>query len=99
MRSASGRLMPATLAMSSIAAVDQHEIGHLTGFGGDARVAPLEHLAHRAVVVSGCDTADVEAPVLGLLHLLAIVDHAARHRRLAHGVADIEALDALRAFG
>src|ERR1051325_1790665 len=83
----------------TLAAVDEDEIGHLAGFGGDALVAALEHLAHRAVVVPGRDAANVEAPVLRLLHLLAVVDHARSHRRLTHRVADVEALDAARALG
>src|SRR4051812_38907564 len=40
-------------------AVDQHEIGNLAAFGGDARVAALEYLAHRRVVVAGRDVTDV----------------------------------------
>src|SRR5258708_3178870 len=82
-----------------LSAVDQHQVGNDPSAGGHALIAPPERLAHRAVVVARRDVADVEAPVLGFLHLLVVVDHAGGHGRLAHGVADIEALDALRPLG
>ena len=63
---------------------------------GELAVAPLERVAHGGVVVARLDALHVVAPVLGVLHRALVVDHARGDGRLAHGVADVEALDALR---
>src|SRR3954469_13033626 len=82
----------------TLAAIDQHEIGHLARLGRHALIATLEHLAHGAVIVTGRDAADIEAPVLRFLHLLAVIDDARGDGGFAHGMADVEALDAPGAF-
>ena len=72
--------------------------GFVGGVGGRLRehllVAAREDLAHRGVVVAGRDAGDVVAAVFARLHLVMVIDHARRLRRLAHRVADVEALDA-----
>src|SRR5437588_9909231 len=83
----------------AFAAVDQYEVWNLAGLPRDALIAAREHLAHRAVIVARRDAADVEPPVLRLLHLLPVVDDARGHCRLAHRMADVEAFDAPRALG
>src|SRR3954463_9263537 len=83
----------------AFSAVDQDEIGDFAALLAHALVAPLEDLTHRGVVVARRDAADVEAAVVGLLHLLPVVYDARGHGRLAHGMADVEALDALRTLG
>src|SRR4051812_15251792 len=83
----------------TLATIDQHEIRHPARLGCHALIAALEHLAHGAVIVTRRDAADIEAPVLGFLHLLSVIDDARGDGRLAHGVADVEALDAPGAFG
>src|SRR5205085_690671 len=83
----------------AFAAVDQYQVWNLAGLPRDALVAAREHLAHRAVIVARRDAADVEPPILRLLHLLPVVDDARGDRRLAHRMADVEAFDAPRALG
>ena len=72
-------------------------VGLVGGVGGRLRehllVAARQDLAHRGVVVAGRDAGDVVAAVFARLHLVMVIDHARRLRRLAHRVADVEALD------
>src|SRR5512135_3063622 len=82
-----------------LAAVDQHEIRYLAAVSRHALVAPREHLAHRCVIVTRCDAADVVAPVLPALHYVVVVHHAGRHGSLPHGMAHVEAFYALYRFG
>src|SRR6185295_10532228 len=78
-------------------AVDEDEVGKpclpLRRCLDELGVAARQHLAHRRVVVARSDARDVEAAVLRALHLVALEDDARRLRRLARGVADVEALD------
>src|SRR5437879_8974009 len=83
----------------SLAAVDEDQVG------GDAlparypAVAPRKRLREGAVVVARLHAFDVVATVFAPAHVHAIVHHAGRHRGLAHGVADVEAFDALHGVG
>ena len=65
----------------------------------DPPVATRERLVQGRVVVSGRKTLDVVAAVFASAHVHLIVHHAGRDRGFAHGVADVEALDASGAFG
>src|SRR5205823_1963261 len=65
----------------AFAAVDQYQVWNLAGLPRDALIAAREHLAHCAVIVARRDAADVEPPVLRLLHLLPVVDHARGDRQ------------------
>ena len=80
-------------------AVDEQHVGHRHLALLYARVAAREHLRHRAVVVSGLDALDVEAPVVRLQRAFGAEHHARRDRRLAARVADVEALEAARRLG
>ena len=79
------------------AAVDQQQVRRRHLAVADARVAPLERLAQRAVVVPGRDAGDVEAAVLLLQRPFGAEHHARGHRALPARVADVEALDAAAA--
>src|SRR6516225_4788737 len=79
------------------AAIDENEIGKprlpLRRGLDELGVATRQHLAHRRIVVARRDAGDVEAAVLRALHLVRLEDDARRLRRLARGVADVEAFD------
>ena len=53
-------------------------------------------LVHRRVVVARFDAGDVVAAVLAAHRAFGVEHHAGGHRRLAHGVADVEAFDPRR---
>ena len=82
------------LADLSQSAVDQQQIRRRNLAVLDARIAPLERLAKRTVVIARCHARDVESPVLFLQRPLGPEDHAGRNGALAARVADVEALDA-----
>jgi hypothetical protein len=67
--------------------------------GGDLLVTSRQRLAHRRIVVAGLDAFDVEAAVIALLHGAIDADHAGRDGAFAHGMADVETLDATRRVG
>src|SRR3546814_16938769 len=67
--------------------------------GAAAPEPALQRLVHRRVVVARLDPGDVVAPVLAAHRAVGVEYHARGHRGLAHGVADVEALDALRQVG
>ena len=79
----------------AFAAVDHEQIRCGILARDNPRRAPRQRLARRRVVVAADRGLDVEAPVFAALHGQAIEDHAARYRGFAHGVADVEAFDAL----
>ena len=60
-------------------------------------IAPLQRLMQRRVVIPGGDAGDVEAPVFLLQRPFGPEDHAGGDRALAGRMADVEALDPLRA--
>src|SRR5262249_687770 len=82
-----------------LAPVDEDRVGRDALPARDASVAARERLVERAVVVARREALDVVAAVFAPAHVHPIVHHARRDRRLAHRVADVEALDALRAVG
>src|SRR3546814_19840481 len=67
--------------------------------GAAAPEPALQRLVHRRVVVARLDPGDVVAPVLAAHRAVGVEYHARGHRGLAHGVADVEALDARRQVG
>src|SRR3569623_1636619 len=80
----------------ALATVDQQDVRQNTLALLDARVTPRQGLAHGGVIVAGRDPGDIETTIVGLDHAFGVEHHAGGHRRLAHAVADIEALDAFR---
>ena len=77
-------------------AVDQKQIGHGRFAAQDACEATLDRLAKSAVIVAGCELAQVEAAVVALDRPLDAEYDAGRHGELAHRVADVEAFDPCR---
>ena len=84
-----------------LAAVDQDQVGQLALARHDLAVAPVEHLAHArrsrrpASIPPRCCSGGTRSSACRR----PVVDHARRHGRLAHRVADVEALDALTVSG
>ena len=78
------------------AAVDEQHVGHRHLALLHARVAPRQHLRHRAVVVAGRDVVDVEAPIVRLQRPFGPEHDARRDGRLAGRVAHVEALEPRR---
>src|SRR5882672_2588023 len=83
----------------SLAAVDENQVGRDALPARYPAVAPRKRLRQSAVVVARLDAFDVIATVFAPAHVHAIVHHAGGHRGLAHGVAHVEAFDALHGVG
>src|SRR5262249_47202789 len=83
----------------ALASVDEDCVGRDALPARDPPVAARERLVQRAVVIARRQALDVVAAVFAPAHVHPIVHHARGDRRLAHRVADVEALDALRAVG
>ncbi len=82
----------------TLAAVDQDQIRAHALARRNLAIPPLQRLTHRREVVTRRDAVDVVAAIFGTLHGAGFAYHAGRHRGLAHGVADVEALNALRSL-
>jgi hypothetical protein len=80
----------------ALATIDQEDIGQFSLAGQYALVAPFQCLAHRRIIVTRGDSANIETPVIGLAGSAIDKHDAGGHRLLALDMADIEALQALR---
>src|SRR2546428_2961894 len=78
-----------------LAAVDEDQVRGDALPARDPAVAARERLRERPVIVARRDAVDVVAAVFAAAHVHAVVYHARRYRRLAHGVTDIETFDSL----
>ena len=81
------------------AAIDQDQTGHLFLFFLQALVAARDHLPHGREIVYSFDRADDEFAVVGFLHAAGFPYDHGRDSLCPLNVRDVEALDALRAFG
>src|SRR6266700_1491781 len=78
-----------------LAAVDEDQVGDGALPARDPAVAARERLRERPVIVARRNALYVVAAVFAAAHVHAVVYHTRRHRRLAHGMTDIETFDSL----
>ena len=76
--------------------IDYQKVGQLSFALLQASVSTPERLLHSPVIVARGHALDVESPIVRLQRAVSVENDAGRHGRLAHGVADVEALQAFR---
>ncbi len=81
-----------------LAAIDQQNVRQLALTLRGLAETPGQRLVHRRIVIARGNTLDVVASIVRLQRPLRPEDHAGRHRRLAAGMADVEAFQAHRRF-
>ncbi len=77
-------------------AVNQQQIRQHALSGAQALVASGQRLTHGGVIIPGGNALNAVAAILPAAHAQLVIHHTRRLRGLAHGVADVETLDALQ---